>query len=155
MEEIKKEGKEDLFSIISGALAEFMDMEAEEVSNDLVYRVGNLYTKLNNLPREVHVKCVRKGSRDEVFLQTRKKTMKISQKEIKIVKEVPWRIRIKRKNYRAVAKCLQNNKIEYRWIIPEGIIFQYQGNRYKLNSKFKAEEFLRKHASELGYGIRI
>lgn len=97
----KIQKKDDLFSIISEALAEFMETEAEEVSNEIdqVYEVGNLYTKRNSFPREVHIKCVRKGFRDEVFLQARKKEMKINQKEVKIIKDIPWRIRMKRKNY--------------------------------------------------------
>lgn len=153
VEETKKEEKEDLFSLISVAIAEFMEMEAEEVSNELdqVYRVGNIFTKRHNPPREVHIKCVRKGFRDEVFLQARKKTMEINKKEIKIVKEVPWRIHLRRNEYKTLTKCLQNNKIEYRWIVPEGIIFLFQGNRYKINSVFKAQEFLRRHAIDLGY----
>lgn len=60
VDEMKKEGKEDLFSLINEALAEFMDMDVTDVSNELdqVYRMGNSYTKRKNLPREVHIRCV-------------------------------------------------------------------------------------------------
>lgn len=56
----KKEGKEDLFSLINEALAEFMEMDPSEVSNELdqVFRMRNLHIKHNNLPREVYIKCV-------------------------------------------------------------------------------------------------
>lgn len=94
---------------------------------------------------------MRRGFRDEILTQARRKEMKINQREIKIVKDIPWRIREKRQNYKLITRCLQENKIEYRWIIPEGIFFLYQGQRFKINSIFKAKEFLKKHATELGY----
>lgn len=73
-DEAKNEGK-DLFSPISETLAEFMEMEADEVSNEIdqVYRIGNMFTKWNKLPREIHSKCVRKDFRDKVLQQARGK----------------------------------------------------------------------------------
>lgn len=68
--EMKKEWGEGLFILINEALAKFMDMDTTDVSNELdrVYRVGNSYTKHKNLPREVHIRCIRKGFRDEILL---------------------------------------------------------------------------------------
>lgn len=112
VEETKQEGKEDLFSQINEALAECMEMEPEETSNELdqVYRMGNLYIKRNKLPREIHIKCMRKSFRDEILLQARRKTLQINKKDIKIVKDIPWRIHIRRKEYSSITKYLQKNK---------------------------------------------
>lgn len=142
-EEKNKEGREDIFTMVTEALAEFMEMEPLEVSNELdqVFRTGNSYTKRNKLPQEIHIKCVRKSFRDEVLLQTRSKSFQINQKEVKIIKDLPWRIRAKRKEYQSISKCLQRNKIDYRWLIPEGLLFSFQGTRYKINSIFKAQAF--------------
>lgn len=153
VEEIKKDNKEDLFSLITEAVADFMEMDPSEVSNELdrVYRMGNALTKRNSLPREVHIRCVRKAFRDEILLQARNKNMMIRQKEVRVLKDTPWRIRVKRRSYRALVECLRQNNIEYRWLIPEGIIFNYRGDRQKINSVFKAKEFLERNGRELGY----
>lgn len=108
-----------------------MGMEATEVANELdrVYRMGNVHIRQNNLPSEVHIKFVRKSFRDEILCQAREKNIQINQKDVKILKDIPWRIHTKRKEYGSLINCLRRNSIEYRWLIPEGVTFIYRGIR--------------------------
>lgn len=70
---------------------------------------------------------------------------------MKLLKDLPWRIQVRRKEYRLFTNCLQKTKIDYRWLTPGGIIFTYKGTRQKINSSLKAREFLEKNAIDLGY----
>lgn len=65
--------------------------------------------------------------------------------EIKVLKDTPWRVRVKRKEYQKLVKCLRQNQIQYWWLILEGIFFKIQGKRHKINSVMKVEEFLRRN----------
>lgn len=58
---------------------------------------------------------------------------------------------MRRREYRTLTECLRENNIDYRWLIPEGVLFTYRGSRQKINSSMKAKEFLERHASDLGY----
>lgn len=65
------------------------------------------------------------------------------------LKEIPWRVRKKRKECMKLTNILRNNGIAYSWLLPEGIFFTYKEKWYKINSTFKAEEFLKTHGEEL------
>lgn len=71
--------------------------------------------------------------------------MTIQEQEIRILKETPWRVRAKRKEYQKLTQCLQNNQIQHKWFLPEGVLFEIQGARQKINSTMKAEDFHRRN----------
>lgn len=145
--EKKKETKEELTGMTEVSLAEYMEKHHEEIRNeiDCVSRVGNVYTKRNYPPREVHVKVVRQGFKEEIVQKSKKEAKQIQGQEINVLKEVPWRVKTNRKKYQKFIKFLQKNKIVYRWLIPEGVLFEYQGTMLKLNSTMKAEDFLKRN----------
>lgn len=129
------------------ALADFMKLQREEVKKEIdnVSRIGNAFMKRTNLPREIHLRTFRQGFKEELLQRCKNKTLKVQDQEIKVLKEVPWRVRGKKKEYQKLTTCLRNNQIQYKWLIPEGVSFKFQGTIFKLNSTMKAEDFLRRN----------
>lgn len=78
----------------------------------------------------------------ELLQKCKNEALKIQEQEIKVLKETAWRVRTKRKEHQKLTTCLRNNQIQYKWLSPEGVSFEFQGIRFKLNSIImNAEDF--------------
>uniref|UniRef100_A0A2D4GT93 Uncharacterized protein n=1 Tax=Micrurus corallinus TaxID=54390 RepID=A0A2D4GT93_MICCO len=67
--------------------------------------------------------------------------MKYKVKEITVLKQVPRRIRDIRREYTFLTKELLKRGINYRWLIPEGLLFTWKEQRHRIYSLEKAELF--------------
>ncbi|KAJ7319726.1 hypothetical protein JRQ81_019237, partial [Phrynocephalus forsythii] len=124
----------------------------EEVHHeiDTTYRVSTFFTNKNKYPPEVHDKFV-KSTRDKILRDTRETQIEIKNQKIRIVKDIPWKIRQIRKEYNFIVKVPIANQIQHRWMYPEGLDFTWEGRHYRLDSLNKASKFLERNNQKLGY----
>lgn len=92
---------EDLAVIISSALAPELEMEKEELERYInsIYQMNLSFARRNKLPSEVHMKFTKTILRDAILQATQDKKIIMQGCEVKILKEVPWNVRQKRKEY--------------------------------------------------------
>lgn len=70
---------------------------------------------------EIHVKFCRKQTRDQLLFKA-KSQMKIKDQEVMILKDIPWRMRNRRKNYATLVTILKENGIMFKCLTLEGIL---------------------------------
>ena len=126
---IPEDKQEDLPELMAAILAEALGIGKEELENEIdqKYRLHSSYAKKNRIPREVHIKFVKGLTRDEVLQRTTEDPIQYRQKEIVVLKQIPWRIREGRKQYHFLTTKLDRKGVNFRWLVP------------------KAREFLEKH----------
>ncbi|KAF7235371.1 Histone-lysine N-methyltransferase PRDM9 [Varanus komodoensis] len=147
---IPEDKNEDLRELISGMLAELLEIENEimDMGIDLVFRVNSTYNRKNKLPREVRVKFALRSIRDNVLKAVWEKPLKRDDlQEVTVLKQIPWRIREGRKKYLFLTTKLIKKK--FKWLTPEGTFFTLNSVRYKLDSILKAQEFYEKFRAML------
>lgn len=136
---------------LRGVMAEFIALavntSTEAINGELesVYRVYSNYIKRNNLPGEVVVKFLRRQTRDAVLKAASLNPLKLREIEIRVLKDTPFEVRMKRKAYKGLTTALQANQTQFSWVYPEGIVFKYNGKKERIDSAFKAEEYLKRN----------
>uniref|UniRef100_A0A2H6MY49 L1 transposable element RRM domain-containing protein n=1 Tax=Micrurus carvalhoi TaxID=3147026 RepID=A0A2H6MY49_9SAUR len=82
---------EDLGVIMSELIAEALQRDWQEIVNELdeVYRIHTNYARRHKLPREVHIRFVRKKVRDIIYKIIKKESMLYKDKEIVTLKQIP------------------------------------------------------------------
>lgn len=112
---VPEEEHENLRLLLSEALAPLVDIEPETLQNeiDLVYRVTSSYA------REIHIRFCKRSVRDRILRETRDENLVIKANGIRILKDIPWSTRKKRKQYECITTILRENEISYRWLIIE------------------------------------
>uniref|UniRef100_A0A8C6X6C3 Uncharacterized protein n=1 Tax=Naja naja TaxID=35670 RepID=A0A8C6X6C3_NAJNA len=58
------------------------------------------------LPREVHIRFMKKAIKTQILQMAREKTLKYKDKEIVVLKQVPRRVREMRREYQFLTKIL-------------------------------------------------
>lgn len=71
--------------------------------------------------------------------------MEIDNKRILLLKEIPKKALTKWKKYKEIIEFLRNKNVRYRWELPEGVSFTYEGKRDTIRSNDQMEEFLEQH----------
>ena len=84
-------------------------------------------------------------TRDEVLRRTSDDPIQYRQKETVVLKQIPWRIREGRKQYQFLTTKLIRKGVNFRWLVPEGILVNWNSRRHRLDSIQKAREFLERH----------
>ncbi|XP_070789403.1 tropomyosin-like [Pituophis catenifer annectens] len=132
--------EEDLRDVMVGILAEATLKNKEEINKEIdeIYRVFTNYAQRNRLPKEVHIRFVRKLVKEEIYKKMREKPIIYKGKEIITLKQIPRRIRETRKNYNFLTTELHKHKIMFRWLTPEGLLVSWQDKKYKLDTLEKA-----------------
>lgn len=147
---MKESEGENTLDLIIKLLASALDTSAEvETVIDTAYRVNSSFAKRFNKPKEIHVTFIKKRAKEEVFKVTRENPLKCQDEEVKILRDLPWEVRSKRREYRFLTEILHSNEIQYRWLTPEGLLFTFKGNRQNINTIYKAKAFVRKHFPDL------
>lgn len=59
-----------------------------------------------------------------------------------MLKEIPRKALIRRKNYKKLIEFLTSKGIRYRWDLPEGLSFSFKGKRHVIKSVDQMELFL-------------
>lgn len=137
---------QDLEETVVEALSNALDKELNEMrlEIDQIFRINSRYAKINKCPREVQINFVRRRTRDKVLRVTNEKPLQIEGKEIQILKQTPWKVREIRKNYYFLTDKLNKKGINFRWLIPEGMIINWQGRKTRVDTVEKAEDFVKK-----------
>lgn len=99
--EEKREMRGNLIRSIGRTLVEYLQIQEEDIKKEIdqVYRVRNSYIKRQILPNEDHLKCVRQSFKEEIFQKAKKEPLRCQGQEIKIIKVILWKVRVKRKEY--------------------------------------------------------
>lgn len=136
--------KEDLLEIVCQPLAQVLEIETDEMRKEIdeITRIGTPITRKNKLPREIHVKLCRKQMRDQLLFKANSK-LRIKDQEVMVLKDIPWKMRNRRKNYSKLVNLLKENGIMFKWLVPEGVLFYFKGTRFNINSTFKMEQFIK------------
>ncbi|KAJ7345074.1 hypothetical protein JRQ81_001024, partial [Phrynocephalus forsythii] len=116
---------------------------------DVIYRQHTAYTRRNKHPPEVIVKLVRRYTRDRILKAICNEEVKINESKVTILKDVPWVVRQSQKEYLFLTRLLLKHDIRYKWIYPEGLIFQWEGKIQNIDSYKKARIFAEK--KKLGF----
>lgn len=148
---VAEEDGEDLRKLMCKILAEFLRREEERMSWDMdqIYRVNSNYARIHNVPREVHVKFLKRETRDEILRTQRGGALKFKDKQVIILKQIPRKIREMRKRYYFLSGKLYLKGIMFRWLMPEGLLILWEGNRIKIETIKGAEAFLQENVALL------
>uniref|UniRef100_A0A8C5T3D8 L1 transposable element RRM domain-containing protein n=1 Tax=Laticauda laticaudata TaxID=8630 RepID=A0A8C5T3D8_LATLA len=140
---IEEEKGENLAGIMIEILAEALEITKEKMMDGMheVFHVYTRYAMRNKLPREIHIRFTKKTIKTQILQVAREKTLKYKAKEIVVLKQVPRRVREMRREYQFLTKALLKKGVNYRWLIPEGLMFIWQEQRHRINSVEKAELF--------------
>uniref|UniRef100_A0A670YPM3 L1 transposable element RRM domain-containing protein n=1 Tax=Pseudonaja textilis TaxID=8673 RepID=A0A670YPM3_PSETE len=140
---IEQEKRQDLVAVMIEILAGALEITEEKMMDgvDEIYRVFTRYAMRNKLPREIHVRFTKKTIKTQILQVARDKGLKYKGKEIMVLKQVPRRVREMRREYRFLTKKLLEKDVNYRWLIPEGLMFIWQEQRHRIDSIEKAEIF--------------
>ncbi|XP_058039015.1 uncharacterized protein LOC131198416 [Ahaetulla prasina] len=143
-DKMKEERGEDLRKIISEALAEFIEVEPQEVAYqiDKIYRVNSWIARQRKLPRDIVVYFVKRTMRNQILQVSYQTTLKIGEQELKVLKEIPSKMLRDRKEFAFFTQELKKHQIQFRWEVPVGLTVFYQGRRYRIDTVLKAKDFL-------------
>lgn len=108
---------------------------------DEIFRVYTRYAMQNKLPGEVHIRFTKKLIKAQILQIAREKTLKYKEKEIVVLKQIPRRVREMRREYQFLTKILLQKGVNYRWLLPEGLVFMWQQQIYRIDSMDKAKAF--------------
>ncbi|XP_058041219.1 arf-GAP with GTPase, ANK repeat and PH domain-containing protein 1 isoform X1 [Ahaetulla prasina] len=135
---------EDLRKIISDALAEFIEVEPQEVAYqiDKIYRANSWIARQRKLPRDIVVYFVKRTMRNQILQVSYQTTLKIGEQELKVLKEIPSKMLRDRKEFVFFTQELKKYQIQFRWEVPVGLTVFYQGRRYRIDTVLKAKDFL-------------
>uniref|UniRef100_A0A2D4GSG4 L1 transposable element RRM domain-containing protein n=1 Tax=Micrurus corallinus TaxID=54390 RepID=A0A2D4GSG4_MICCO len=149
---IEEEKGEDLPEIMEELLAKLLgiDKQKMEMEIDEIFRIHTTYARRHKLPREVHVRFVKKSIRDKILNKARDEPLQYKGKQLVVLKHIPRRVRDLRKQYHFLTSVLIKYNVNFRWLIPEGILVTWQEKKYRLDSLDKAMEFYDCHFNTEG-----
>uniref|UniRef100_A0A8C6VIY2 L1 transposable element RRM domain-containing protein n=1 Tax=Naja naja TaxID=35670 RepID=A0A8C6VIY2_NAJNA len=140
---VEEEKGENLLEIMAQILAELLEITEAKMRDgiDETFRIYTRYATRNKLPREIHIRFTKKSIKSQILQAARDKTLKYNNKDIMVLKQVPRRIRESRREYVFLSKELLRRGVNYRWLIPEGLLFVWWEQRHRINTVEKAELF--------------
>lgn len=89
----------------------------------------------------MHGRFVKKLTRDEILKKARNEPLQYKGKEILILKQIPGRVRDLRKQYQFLTAKLIKRDVNFRQLVPERILVDWGGKRYRLDLLDKAIVF--------------
>lgn len=133
----------DLERAVAEAFAGALDWRVENIGYEIekVYRVNSGFARQRGLPRDVVVYFVRKRMRNDIMQAYYNLRFKVAGHEILLLKEIPSIILRRRKELAFLTDELKKRGIQFRWEIPVGIIFYFDGKRQRIITVEKAKEF--------------
>ncbi|XP_039204935.1 uncharacterized protein LOC120310518 [Crotalus tigris] len=149
-----EESDENLLLLMTELLVDLLGMERDQIKRevDQVYRVNSNYARRNRVPREVHVRFSKRAVWDEILRLVRDQPLKYKDKDLVVLKQIPRRIRKARREYQFLMKKLISKGVNFRWLIPEGLLIFWDTKRYRLNTPQQAEDFFYNHRDFLERG---
>ncbi|XP_048343693.1 uncharacterized protein LOC125428106 [Sphaerodactylus townsendi] len=131
-------------------LAKYLDTEDDVMEED-IERAFRLNQKPSGEGRErdILVFFARQKTKEEILKKNSKSKLKINSKEVLILKETPYKILKKRREYDFLTSVLRKTNIRYKWEDIDGLSLTYKERRMKITSIQQAKEFLGKIENEL------
>ncbi|KAJ7313435.1 hypothetical protein JRQ81_004803, partial [Phrynocephalus forsythii] len=144
---VEETKEQELLNTIILPLAERMGLEVKEFEKEIEFirRINSRFAKMNKLPRDVRVTFVRREMKQKVMRIMSEEPLTILGKEVVALKEIPRRIRETRKNYRFLTEELNKDSIRFRWLLPEGMIVNWQAKNIRLETIQEAREFYKQN----------
>uniref|UniRef100_A0A2D4EV61 L1 transposable element RRM domain-containing protein n=1 Tax=Micrurus corallinus TaxID=54390 RepID=A0A2D4EV61_MICCO len=117
---IVEEKKEDLRSLMAELIAEALQKDKTEIMNELdeVYQVQTHYACRHKLPGEVHVRFVKRTTRDMLYGRMRDEPLVFKGHEVVTLKQIPRRVRTE-EELSIPLNAIDQNNIPFRWLTPE------------------------------------
>ncbi|XP_058026045.1 uncharacterized protein LOC131191674 [Ahaetulla prasina] len=143
--------QEDLRDVVTKLLGEFLGRGVDFMNWDVdrVYRVNSQYARTHAVPREVHVKFVRRETRDEILRKHRSGALIYRGREIAILRQIPRQVREKRKKYYFLSSKLYQKGVGFRWLMPEGLMIFREGITKKISTIAEATAYVEEHKALL------
>ncbi|KAM3846951.1 uncharacterized protein M6D78_004035 [Vipera latastei] len=143
---LKENPKEDLEWEVAQAAAPVLKCEPEELLKEMdkTFRVNSWIARQKKLPRDVVIYFSRRLTRNSIIQAFYREKFQIAGQDIMILKEIPHKILRKWKDFAFLSDELKKRQIQFRWEIPIGIVVNYAGTRYRLDTILKAKDFYTK-----------
>lgn len=148
---------EKLQDIAVNILNSILKIPEQEIAKELdyVFRVHNLFTKRANQPPELVIKLYRRLFRDSVLSAPGISEASYNGNKLTILREVPWKIRQNRKQYKTFTRILREKGVVFRWLVPEGLQVLWEGKWAKIESLTKLQKFVKINAEKLGLAEKL
>lgn len=85
---------------------------------------------------------VTRNLKEEILKIQYDKPLEIDGEKIRIIRELPKKILLLRKDYRKLKDKLDGLKIRFRWEIPQGMTFEHKGKRHTIRNVSQMEKCL-------------
>lgn len=130
--------------VIQKMLAEYLDKEITEISYqiDSVYRINSEYARLNKLPRDTMIHFVTHSIKEDLLKTQFEKPLEIDGEKVKIMREIPRKVMLLRKDYKKLKDKLNSLNIRFRWEIPQGMTFEHKGKKHIIRNIRQMEQCL-------------
>lgn len=134
---------EILYKLLAKLLSTVLNLTPHKLILELnhAYRQHTSYTRKAKFSLEVFVKFTRRFTQDSILQEVHDKELEIKGNTVHILKEIPWRIQQQRKECCFLTKILTENRIQYKWLFPEGLNFVWEGKPITLDSILTAQGF--------------
>uniref|UniRef100_A0A2H6NA32 L1 transposable element RRM domain-containing protein n=1 Tax=Micrurus carvalhoi TaxID=3147026 RepID=A0A2H6NA32_9SAUR len=131
LQNIEEEKGENPAEIMIEVLAGTLEIPKRKMMDEIdeMFQMYTRYAMKNKLPREVHVRFTKKAIKSEILQKARDNPLKYKGKEIIVLKQVPRKVRELKREYQFLRKILIKKGVNYRWLIPEGLMFTRQEQR--------------------------
>lgn len=140
---LPEDGQEDLKVKVATSLAPVLGCDYGKLFEEIdsAYRINSRIAAQRNLPRDVVIYFSRKARRNEIIWTYYQQRFQIANQDIILLKEVPYKMLQKRKEFAFLTQELKNRQIPFRWNIPTGIMVTFDNKSYRLDTPQKAKDF--------------
>ena len=140
---LRENDGENLRQIFAEALGKFAgDSNIDwDWQIDKIYRVNSWIARQKKLPRDIVIYFVTRNMRNKILQHSYRNKLQVAGQEVVIMKEIPPKMLRARKDYAFLVTELRSRQLQYRWEAPIGLVVNFKGERYRLNTVFKARDF--------------
>lgn len=115
---------------------------------ELTYRTSSMYTKKNGLPGDIFMRFSTKRKRDLILQKTADHALKAKDQAIRLLKDILFAEKQKRKLYKLLSSLLIKKNISFRCLTLERLSFNIKGNYFKITSPENLKAFMDKQEKE-------
>uniref|UniRef100_A0A2H6N7L5 L1 transposable element RRM domain-containing protein n=1 Tax=Micrurus carvalhoi TaxID=3147026 RepID=A0A2H6N7L5_9SAUR len=123
---VKEEKGKHLAEIMTKILAEALEITEKKMMDGMKCSVSTQDMQQEIIYQEKFILDLRRKLLKHILQVEREKILKYKDKEIVVLKQVPRTVREIRREY---FKELLKRGVNYRWLIPEGLLFTWQEQR--------------------------
>uniref|UniRef100_A0ACB8FIM3 Uncharacterized protein n=1 Tax=Sphaerodactylus townsendi TaxID=933632 RepID=A0ACB8FIM3_9SAUR len=145
----EKEGEKIRKEIIIN-LAKYLDTEEDVLEEDIekIFRINTKQGE-NRRERDILIFFSRLKTKEEILKKNTKSKLKINLKDVLILKEIPYKILRKRREYDFVTNILRRENIRYKWEDIEGFSVTYKEKKMKITTIQQGKDLVEQIENEL------